>query len=67
MSSKTREQKLARALQKHTGWSYTECLRAARGPAGNPEMNPIVHAERFAVWEKAIAELRAKATGGSDT
>jgi hypothetical protein len=28
VSRKSPEQKVARALQKLTGWSYTECLRA---------------------------------------
>jgi hypothetical protein len=29
MSTKTKEQKRARAIQKQTGWSYSECLRLA--------------------------------------
>lgn len=30
MTSKSRDQKRARALQERTGWSYTECLRIFR-------------------------------------
>jgi hypothetical protein len=30
MSSKSKDQKRARAIQKDTGWSYMECLRLAR-------------------------------------
>jgi hypothetical protein len=30
MSSKDRFQKRARAIQKDTGWSYSECLRLSR-------------------------------------
>lgn len=31
MSSKSKDQKRAREIQKDTGWTYSECLRLARG------------------------------------
>ena len=46
MSSRTKEQKRARAIQKDTGWAYMECLRLAN--AG--------------ITDHALAELRAERT-----
>lgn len=37
MTSRTPEQKLARAIQKATGRTYTDCLREARARLANPQ------------------------------
>lgn len=41
MSSKDRFQKRARAIQKDTGWSYSECLRLARENITNEALSVL--------------------------
>lgn len=42
MSGKDRYQKRARAMQKGTGWSYSECLRLAKSEISDPAFAVLV-------------------------
>lgn len=53
MSSKTREQKRARALQAETGWSYTECLRLVL--AKSEDEIDVVMEQRAAAAKEALS------------
>lgn len=52
MTTRTPEQKRARALQEQTGWTYSECLRRARTMT-EEQIDDLID-------ERARAELAAK-------